>query len=1051
MPEKPTQPSPDVVPFPQPIFVSRVTKDKGPLTKIMRLDPETNEVIKDSTHCRMTKGWIKQISISSPSGFARFLRSLNTNQAIVLGVTKYAEARIVTKKELRKVRSNNGTAVISRTKDCISAADGPGVILLDHDRARPGSVGSDPALKGYSPQELIKIIAQFHPEIATAAWVSTPSTSACIYNTEGKKIRGEGTGSHIYLFVKNATDTLRYLSVIGQHLFLAGLGRVEISKSGSLLQRTLIDLVVGSPERLDFAAGAICEDGLIQKLPSPIVHNGQMLDTATLPELTPELVNSFESVVNGLLGKARPSQSKVVSKYIERESKKLAQARNIATDEARQVVVSRQNHVLADDEILYFAHLKGGITVADVFKDAAAYHGKSLADPLEPDYDGGSKTKAKFYWNDGNAVIHSYAHGSITYKFSRNVEKEIDFDKVLPELLDRTETDCGVPYESESLKILASLKRQDKSMFMRVRKDIKHANRDVILMELDKDITNFSRMKTPVKSSSLTSSSLSTSYPASSPALEKIGEHLKGSLVLEKEDGKTSLVPQSEAVAIFAGALNGFFAFSMEGLRWYKFENYWCECLSTEFSSAITHLLYAGALDLGFSNNYHSGVVSLLQKCGQNLLPAAKEDMIPFQNGLLDLTSGQLVPATPENASTWILPFEYDREARCPNFLGWLSETVEGDEATIALLRAWINALLTGRSDLQVFLHLIGPGGTGKSTFGRLVFVLVGEENATTTSLKQLETNRFESANIFGKRLTAIEDTDKYGGSVSVLKAMTGQDPLRLERKNQQQQGSFIYEGQTLMMSNERLASTDNTSGIERRRVTVEFKKRLTQEERAAWAKRGGETEILHREAPGIINWALLLTPEEVRSVFKEMPERIRLANLEAARFNNPLVDWMLESLLPAPDEATQIGSKGEYRSEGKVLYEYADRRLYPNYLAWCQESGREKLSLQRFSASIIDAAETYGVNISKKRDKGGTKLHGIRIRRLDEESWLSCVEYSGGGASGMNTSVKGNQLEMFDMKEVNTSSIINHSRQSINHNTEDAHVDTHEHVELLI
>nr|WP_232371179.1 phage/plasmid primase, P4 family [Desulfogranum marinum] len=231
--------------------------------------------------------------------------------------------------------------------------------------------------------------------------------------------------------------------------------------------------------------------------------------------------------------------------------------------------------------------------------------------------------------------------------------------------------------------------------------------------------------------------------------------------------------------------------------------------------------------------------------------------MIPFQNGLLDLATGELVPATPANASTWILPFEYEREAQCPHFLTWLSEAVEGDEDTIALLRAWLNALLTSRSDLQVFLHLIGPGGTGKSTFGRLVFVLVGEENATTTSLKQLETNRFESANIFGKRLTAIEEAGKYGGSVSVLKAMTGQDPLRLERKNQQQQGSFIYKGQTLLMSNERLASSDYTSGIERRRVTVEFKKRVTQEERAAWAKRGGETEILHREAPGIINWAL--------------------------------------------------------------------------------------------------------------------------------------------------------------------------------------------------
>lgn len=80
--------------------------------------------------------------------------------------------------------------------------------------------------------------------------------------------------------------------------------------------------------------------------------------------------------------------------------------------------------------------------------------------------------------------------------------------------------------------------------------------------------------------------------------------------------------------------------------------------------------------------------------------------------------------------------------------------------------------------------------------------------------MKQLEQNRFETAGIHGKRLVCIE-ADKYGGSVSVLKAMTGQDPLRLERKNQQQSGNFILlHHQVLVMSNERLATTDYTSSF---------------------------------------------------------------------------------------------------------------------------------------------------------------------------------------------------------------------------------------------
>ncbi len=326
--------------------------------------------------------------------------------------------------------------------------------------------------------------------------------------------------------------------------------------------------------------------------------------------------------------------------------------------------------------------------------------------------------------------------------------------------------------------------------------------------------------------------------------------------------------------------------------------------------------------------------------------------------------------------------------------------------------------MFTGRSDLQVFLHLIGPAGTGKSTLGRLAFLLVGQENATTTNLKALESNSFELANIHGKRLTAIEEADKYGGSVSVLKAMTGQDPLRLERKHQQQENSFIYEGQTLMMSNERLATTDNTSGIERRRITVEFERRITKEERAAWSKRGGEEAILYKEAPGIINWALQLSRDEVTDIFKSIPERMRRANLEANMFNNPLFEWMAENLLLDPDSAVQVGTKGEFREEGRVCYKHKDERLYPNYLTWCGENGRKSVSLRRFSASVIDAAQTQGAQVYKKRDGsdgGKNKIFGLRIRREGERSWRE--ELENGPVQDMKESMKDNPPNVFNMK----------------------------------
>lgn len=417
--------SPDipVVLFPEKIVISCVTKSKGPLTKIIRINPETKELVKDGSECSMSYGTIKKIPISSPLGFANMLRSRATNQAIVHGICEHDTAKVITKPQFEKNPGTDENPIISRTKDCLKYSDGPGVILFDHDKSRALSAGSDEALAGYSPSELISVLARVHEIINGAAFVSTPSTSSCIYSAKGDLLRGEGTGSHIYFFVKKASDIPRYLETLGKRLFLAGFGRIEISVSGSLLTRTLIDLLVGSPERLDFVAGAVCEDGLRQELPFPVINNGELLDTETLNSLTSVEEKEYLEIVAGLSNQAKPNQERVVSEYVERESKKLVNAKNISIEDAIRIVKSRQDHMLEDEDLLYFSRHDGAVTVAEALLAGASFNKKSLADPLEPEYDGWSKSKAIFYWNDGKTPnIRSFAHGEIKYKFRQKEE-----------------------------------------------------------------------------------------------------------------------------------------------------------------------------------------------------------------------------------------------------------------------------------------------------------------------------------------------------------------------------------------------------------------------------------------------------------------------------------------------------------------------------------------------------------------------------------------------------------------------------------------------------
>jgi len=404
------------------ISFSVVSKDHGNLTKIMRM--EQSKLVKDSSACSMSSGSIKTVECTIPK-FAEGIRKLKPNEALVHGISEFPEARVVVKGKYEDAikKSPGNKPVISRTKDHLHYSIGPCLLMLDHDEPRPNAVAAyDKALKSYSPKVLIDILAEIHPDIAEAAFVSTPSTSSCIYGRDGNELRGEGAGAHVYLFVRNGEDIPRYLMALGEHLTVAGFGRIEISQSGALLHRTIVDLSVGSPERLDFVAGAVCEDGLVQKLPQPKYYPGKLLNTSTLGSLTSsEEFKALEDARSELKELAKPGQKKTKAEYVGQETKELVKKVGIAPDKARIMIISRQSGILKDDDVLFFSHLNGHfITVGTVLNTGAQYDHKSLADPLEPDYDGGSTTKAKFYWNKGiNPIIHSFCHGSIKYTFER--------------------------------------------------------------------------------------------------------------------------------------------------------------------------------------------------------------------------------------------------------------------------------------------------------------------------------------------------------------------------------------------------------------------------------------------------------------------------------------------------------------------------------------------------------------------------------------------------------------------------------------------------------
>ena len=148
---------------------------------------------------------------------------------------------------------------------------------------------------------------------------------------------------------------------------------------------------------------------------------------------------------------------------------------------------------------------------------------------------------------------------------------------------------------------------------------------------------------------------------------------------------------------------------------------------------------------------------------------------------------------------------------------------------------------------------------------------MVGTENVHTTTLHKLEKSKFEPASIAGKRLVLINDSERYAGNVDKLKNLTGQDSLPYEVKFKQSKGGFTPNALVIVTTNEVIQSTDYTSGLERRRITIPMDNRISgsKQKNLIEVKNGKTRGEFLPYIPGLLNWVLEMDEPEATEIVK--------------------------------------------------------------------------------------------------------------------------------------------------------------------------------------
>lgn len=453
----------------------------------------------------------------------------------------------------------------------------------------------------------------------------------------------------------------------------------------------------------------------------------------------------------------------------------------------------------------------------------------------------------------------------------------------------------------------------------------------------------------------------------------------------DEDKPKSKKNPPADAIAReIAQEYEQQLAWNNETHTWMRYEADAPGVWSTESDAYVEHrvgviLDNKGVVGYG-SYSYITNIVKHLGRLlfKRSWTEASPKEFLPFENGVLELATGQLLPHSPDYRFTWSLPRQHNPLAADWDTINrWMDEATGNKPQLKKILLCWLNACLKGRSDLQIFLHLTGPGGTGKGTFTRLTTALIGERNIHSSTLTDWNTNRFESANGYMKRLISFPDEDKYAGNLGNFKRLTGGDNLRGENKGQKA-FQYQYDGMVMVASNYPIFASDTSSGMARRTLVVPFRNQVPKA-----LRRDLDKEFL-AELDALTNYVLTIPDNEVTATLRQLDDESTEVTRETWEYRmrvDSIAAWLNEMVIHDLESCEAIGDDKDDTTA-----------LFGSYYQFTVKSGGRPKGIKEFSPNLLELCQNIlgWTNVEKVKTRTGRFIKGLRLRHPGQDDGIS-------------------------------------------------------------
>lgn len=750
------------------------TSDKDTVAKGYKLsDDKLTKVMADNFY----HGHFNKI-VLEPENLLSFINLLKPGQFITAGVHQ----------TLKSGRCPNDAC---RTKEEFIFSDEAGLLIVDCD--------SLPELSIKTVDESIKALRSLDTALKKVQIVSSPSASSGI---TFKDIRHGVRGLHLFILVDNAKSIPKALEILHKRSVLAGYVRPQITASGAVLIKSIIDQAMKSPNQPCFEGGARLLDTAIKQRRSIKSHGHGILQISKLKPLSEvEEANYLQrcnAVKNTVICESNAKHQEWREKRLDELVKK-----GLAPEKAKQLLDKAIDGGGLSGEIEISTDNFGLVTVAEILANPSKYHEQTCADPIEPEY---GQSKAKIYSLQDEPCINSLAHGLGTVY--RLHETEYTFEELFEMV--KTTNDCD--------ELVGRVAR-----FV-ARSNMLEANRDRLHRVISK--------KAKVSLASLRADA--KAYQLGTTVHDT--DHINAAKAVIKHFGTGNLIFVQDFMYIWRG------------------DGVWRICDDREIKKAIHKVAMIPRLSASAINSIMDIIKTELhiQKHNFDLNPK----IINCLNGELVFRDGKwlLERHNREHYCTAMIPIAFDSSAKADRFMQFLDEVFSGDadaeDKKAAISQALGYTLITS-CHLEKFFMLIGNGANGKSVLLNVLAELIGREYTTAVQPSQFE-NRFQRGHLLGKLANIITEI-AVGAEISdaQLKALVSGEMTTAEHKHKNP-FDFVPHAKHWFGTNHLPHTRDFSEALFRRAILIRFNNKFEGKNQDVHL-----AQALKAELPGILNFAL--------------------------------------------------------------------------------------------------------------------------------------------------------------------------------------------------